>query len=137
MHMTDYTIPVLDHYTIRANPALEFTTLLSRQSPASLERMAGLSARRVKDIPVAALVMSYVLKYLKPQNIMFSGTGLREGAIFDRLPQSEQQRHPLLTACKDIGRRTNRLDNIDAFHDMAIWLRPLFQDTKKRISRLF
>lgn len=130
MHMTDYSIPVLDHYTIRANSALEFTTLLARQSPASLERMAGLSARRVKDIPVAALVMSYVLKYLKPQNILFSGTGLREGAIFDRLPQSEQQRHPLLTACKDIGRRSNRLDNIDAFHDMATWLSPLFQDKK-------
>ncbi len=130
IHINGYPVPVIDHYTVRLAPALEFTELLARQSPASLERMAGLSARRARDIPSAALVMHHILKALKPKNILFSGTGLREGVIFDRLSAAEQKRHPLLTACSDIGEKTNRLGCIKPFHHMAEWLRPLFAESK-------
>ena len=130
IHMTNYPIHVLDHYNMKYTKAQEFTTLLSQQSPASLERMAGMSKRRVKDIPPAALVMSHVLRHLKPQNVYFSGTGLREGAIYNQLSAAEQKRHPLLTSCMDVSSKSNRLGNTKPFQFMAKWLAPLFKNTK-------
>ncbi len=128
MHMTDYPLQILDHYTIRYTPAVEFMSLLSNQSSASLERMAGLPARRVKDIPPAALVMKHVLKCLKPQNICFSATGLREGVVFDRLSHQLQKQSPLLASCLDLAERTSRSRETKHFKYMAKWLQPLFKN---------
>lgn len=124
--MEQYPITVLDNYRIENQQALKFTDFISTQNDETLERMAGLTKRRVKDMPAAALVLKHVLEKLQPEQLIFSGTGLREGLIYDQLAQADRGLDPLISGCREIGRQAGRFASEKEFLDMAKWLMPVF-----------
>ena len=131
MQMTNYSLKLLDHYTIKYKNAVEFTELLSKQSLASLEKVAGIPARRVKDIPPAALVMLQVLKELRPKEVCFSATGLREGVLFDHLPYQTQRVNPMLASFLDVGQKTSRTGDMKHLRYMAKWADIVFRNNSE------
>jgi exopolyphosphatase/guanosine-5'-triphosphate,3'-diphosphate pyrophosphatase len=126
--MEKYPIQVLDNYRLNVDEAIEFTTLIARQNTKSLERMAGLPQRRVRDMPAAALVLKRVLETAQPSKLVFSGTGLREGLLYDQLSSGIKQKDPLISACREIGRETSRFSTEKELLSLAKWIQPLFPD---------
>ncbi len=124
--MEDYPITVLDNYRLETDTALKFTRFISAQKEASLEKMSGLAKRRVKDMPAAALVLKHVLEAARPKQLVFSGTGLREGMLYDQLASAKKQMDPLISGCREIGRQAGRFATEKEFLDLAKWLMPLF-----------
>jgi exopolyphosphatase/guanosine-5'-triphosphate,3'-diphosphate pyrophosphatase len=127
MYLVDHPLKVLDHYQIDGGKALEFAALLSRQSMASLEKTVGMSKKRVKDMGVAALVMERMFERIQPRNLIFSGTGLREGSLFDQLRPSTKKQDPLLASCAKIALKISRFEDLKAFNILAQWMDPLFK----------
>lgn len=134
--MEKYPITVLDNYRLETDSALKFAKFISAQNETSLERMAGLTKRRVKDMPAAALVLKHVLERLEPEQLIFSGTGLREGMLYDQLAPATRQMDPLISGCREIGKQTGRFATEKEFLDLAKWLMPLFVNPSAKDAKM-
>ncbi|MFN7114846.1 MAG: Ppx/GppA family phosphatase [Alphaproteobacteria bacterium] len=126
IRMTDHPLKVMDQYTLTGAQALEFAQLMAQQSVASLEKTAGLSKKRVQDMGAAALALACVLEKMQPARVIFSATGLREGAIYDALPPAVQKQDALIASCRKVALKISRFDDVKSFARMAAWLSPLF-----------
>src|SRR5258708_32508770 len=62
-----------------------------------MEKMPGVSRRRIDTLPLACLALDRLLAALKPRTVVFSAFGLREGFYFSRLSEAERARHPLIS----------------------------------------
>lgn len=136
MRMVGHPLLTLDHYEIEGGKATDYAGLLSRQSPASLEKIAGMSKKRVKDMGVAALAMERVFAHLRPDRLVFSGTGLREGLIYDRLPPAFQRQDPLLSGAAKVAVNLSRFNDLRGFVALAKWMAPLFDGRDTALMRL-
>lgn len=134
MATTGYPIEVIHGYTIDRATLSDFLTTLARSSKKTIRATPGVSRRRAETMPTAALVLQRVLARGKPDRIVFSAFGLREGCIFDRLPEEERQKDPLLVAAVSIARETNRF--APPAETVFNWLKPLFGAFAPRDERL-
>lgn len=136
MHLKKHPLRMIDHYAIDGAAALEFSGLVARQSPASLENAVGFSKRRVRDVAVGALVLERLLVRLQPKRLIFSASGLREGLLYDQLPPSEQKRDALIAAAEKFALRESRFEDLKAFHGLRDFVSPLFVNASDAIKRL-
>jgi exopolyphosphatase / guanosine-5'-triphosphate,3'-diphosphate pyrophosphatase len=136
MHMAKHPVLVLDRYAVPGGKATEFAGLISKQSVASLEKMVGLMEKRLHDMGVAALAMSRVFEVLQPARLVFSGTGLREGMLYDLLPKKVQEQDALIAACEKVAAQVSRFDGLEGFAALNDWMAPLFAGADARRRRL-
>lgn len=136
MHMSKYPLWVLDCYRIEGEDATDFAGVIARQNPATLEQTTGMSRRRLKDMSVAALAMEHLFKKIQPSALVFSGTGLREGLLFDQLTPAVQKQDPLIEVCKKMAAKMGRWHNLDTLKKLFAWLHPLCQGQDAAFARL-
>lgn len=136
IRMTGHPLRVLDHYTVAGTAARDYAALLSRQSLASLEKTEGLSKKRVRDMGAAALAMEELFAEITPARLVFSGTGLREGLLYDRLPPAVQRQDALLASCRKVAHRISRFDDLSGFQALVRWMVPLFPGADAALARL-
>lgn len=136
MHMShvDYGLEVIHGYSIGRERAIEFLELLSVQSRASLEGFMGVSRKRLETLPLAALVLERTLRRVRPERLVFSAYGLREGCLYDSLPAALKRVDPLLSGTAAIleGNRRYKV----APEKLAEWVAPLFRDRTRARLRL-
>lgn len=121
MEQTRYPLHVIQQYAIGRRPAEDLARVLSRLGKRSL---AGLSRRRAEGLPYAAIVLERLLKQTRPDKVVFSAYGLREGHLFNQLKPAEQKKDPLLAACGDIAAVERRFGLLGPL--LCDWLEPLF-----------
>jgi len=126
IHMAQarYPLRIIHQYALSRREVEEFLRLVSRQSAASLRRIEGVTRKRLEVLPTSALVLQRLIRAVKPQEIVFSAHGVREGIMFDRLSAAERRRDPLLVACRDMEARESRCPGFG--DELAAWCRPLF-----------
>ena len=134
MGQHDYPLPVINGYTMRRGQAQELLKILSRQSRRSLARMPGITRRRLDAIPYAALVLERLLSLSRPERLVWSSFGLREGYLFDQLSPEHQAEDPLLAVVSDVAMREGRFG--DFAQEIAHWTAPLFADEDAHQGRL-
>lgn len=136
MHMAHngYPLHIIHAYTLGYREALEFTDFLAQLSPDTLGRSTGVSKRRIETLPFAGMLLNRLLLKVKPQDVVLSSYGLREGALFRHLSPAVQERDPLLQMCRGFieRRRANSVDG-DAVAD---WLTPAFLNETRERARL-
>jgi exopolyphosphatase/guanosine-5'-triphosphate,3'-diphosphate pyrophosphatase len=136
MEKADYPLHIIHQYAIPADQARELAHIIAGQSLKSLEKMAGVSKRRLESLPLAALALERLIVALRPRQIVFSAFGLREGFYFSQLPDAEKARHPLIAFAEDEGAHWRRfaLSPVEIFD----WLTPVFsgESGSERILRL-
>jgi exopolyphosphatase/guanosine-5'-triphosphate,3'-diphosphate pyrophosphatase len=110
--------------------------LIAVQSAKSLEKMPGVSRRRVDTLPLACLALDRLLAALKPRNVVFSAFGLREGFYYSRLSEAERARHPLIAFAEEQGAGWRRFDLAPS--EIFDWLTPVFagESEAERILRI-
>lgn len=138
VHMRRVKHPVfmLDQYTVQGGSAGYFANFLARQKTAMLKKVLGAEQRRAHDIGVAALAMSRVFERLKPKRLVYSGTGLREGMLFDRLSPALQKEDALIASCAKTGLKTSRFSGVEGFEALSHWMAPLFERQDAETKRL-
>jgi exopolyphosphatase/guanosine-5'-triphosphate,3'-diphosphate pyrophosphatase len=136
LHMAhqNYPLHVIHGYTIPRPKAEDFLDLVGSQSRDSLERIAPVSRKRLETLPLAALVLRQLLRRAKPERLVFSAFGLREGCLYDRLPPAERRRDPLLAAAADLAARNARY-TIDS-QALLRWIAPALGRSHAGLDRL-
>jgi len=119
MEQSHYPIHVIQSYTLPRRDAEDFLGLVARLSRRSLEQISAVSRKRLEVVPVAAEILRRIVAVMEPKRIVFSALGLREGHIYELLPERERKQDPLLVACAKAARAHPRFgaDNgeIDAW----------------------
>jgi exopolyphosphatase/guanosine-5'-triphosphate,3'-diphosphate pyrophosphatase len=123
---TGYPLQVLDNFTMGRGEASQLLDLISRQSKRSLEKFGAVSRKRLASLPHAALLLARLIEIARPERVVFSVYGLREGQFFKNLPERVRKEDPLVSACRDLARRLGRF----AEHSQEIldWIAPLFDE---------
>ena len=109
MRLGDYRLGVVQQYEITAQDALSTVRLIAAQSRPSLDRIEGMSRKRAETLPFAALVLEALIEQLGFKRIVVSAFGLREGLVFDALPQHLKARDPLVEGCAALGARQGEI----------------------------
>ncbi len=126
MEQAGYPLHIIHHYEIAADEARAVARLIAVQSAKSLEKMPGVSRRRIDTLPLACLALDRLLAALKPRTVVFSAFGLREGFYHVRLSEAERARHPLIAFAEEQGAGWRRFDLSPA--EIFDWLTPAFAD---------
>jgi exopolyphosphatase / guanosine-5'-triphosphate,3'-diphosphate pyrophosphatase len=134
MEQTGYPLHIIHEYTVPRRAAEEFLDIVAGQSRRSLERITSISRRRIEVVPLAAFVLRRLIAAGRPEHIVFSAFGLREGYAFGLLPR-DRQGDPLLDACIGIARTQSRWRGDDGEH-LQRWIAPVFPDLAARRRRL-
>ncbi len=129
-----YPLHMLQHYVVPADRALDLCNVLAKQSRKSLELMSIVSKRRMEFLPYGAVVLHRLLTAAKFKEIVVCANGLREGLLYDRLPDAERAKDPLIDFAAAENARLSRAPAhaLEMFH----WASPLFADENAESRRL-
>jgi exopolyphosphatase/guanosine-5'-triphosphate,3'-diphosphate pyrophosphatase len=123
MQMTRYPLQIVHQYEMRAGEALEVARLVASQSKSSLERMDGVSKKRVDTLPYAAVVMEALVEVLGLKRIVVSAWGIREGLLYESMPASIRALDPLVEGCAALGARQVQAEELGGA--LESWMSPL------------
>jgi exopolyphosphatase/guanosine-5'-triphosphate,3'-diphosphate pyrophosphatase len=124
-----YPLHVMHGYSIPAADALDFTQRLRRLASTNmLANIEAIADARRPLLAYAALVLEYVIRVARPKTIVFSTFGVREGLLYEMLPQLERAKDGLLCAAQDL----NELLSRSARHaeELIDWTDRLFRVVK-------
>ncbi|GJL97160.1 MAG: exopolyphosphatase [Hyphobacterium sp.] len=122
----NYPLRVIHQFQLSRRAAKEIADLASRLSVVSLTGIPGISARRAAMLPYAGLLLKRLMRKGKFNRVVFSAFGVREGAVFDSLPEEVRKLDPLLAGAEALARPASPSPNFG--RAMAAWLEPVFGD---------
>jgi len=124
MRMSSYPLEIIHQYELTRREALEAARLISHQSVRSLERIEGISRRRLETLPHAAAVLEGLVDALGVDRVVLSAYGLREGVLFEAMAPACQAEDPLLEGCAALSAR----EGVNPALGPAVqaWLAPAF-----------
>src|SRR5260370_31233393 len=108
MDHTQYPLHIVHQYTVARREAEAFFDIIGRLSRKSLERITTISRKRLEVVPLAALILRKLIAAARPENVIFSAFGLREGYAYGLVPFRERGSHPLIAAFAWRTRKPNR-----------------------------
>lgn len=132
--MTGHPISVVHGYAIPGDVAREHAKQISRMGPDEVASLPDVPSRRTDTLPAAALVMARVLKQWRPDQVVFSASGLREGWLYSQLDRDEQSRDALLEGAQAIGLPIARVPAFSAA--LARWTDDVFPGESPQDRRL-
>jgi exopolyphosphatase/guanosine-5'-triphosphate,3'-diphosphate pyrophosphatase len=136
IHMAQvaYPLNMVHHYVIRREEARDLAGMIAASGRRALERLPGLSRRRIDDLPMAALVLRRLLRASNARRVVFSANGLREGWFLNQVDPGVRQQDPLLAAAMDYARRLGRDERLPPA--LIAWTDPVFAADSPEARRL-
>lgn len=110
LHMGQHAYPlqVLHGYQIGRKSAETLAGFVAGLTPATLHGVGEISRNRAETMPYGALVLQRLLELGKPDDVVVSAWGVREGLLFSKFNRKKRARDPLMAACWDFARRHSR-----------------------------
>ena len=134
MEQTGYPLAIVHHYTLEREEARDLAGVIGSANRRALERLPGVSRRRVDDLPFAAVVLRRLLRATGARRVVFSANGLREGWFMNQMPQTLRAQDPLLAAGREFAQRYGR--SLALPEALAAWTGPLFPDETQPAQKL-
>lgn len=120
-----YPINIVHHYTVSSSSFQKISHSISAMTPKELEAMPGVNYKRMDMLPYTALVAERIVALGKPRCTIFSAHGIREGFLFGRLANAQQNQDPLIAACEYIMQGMSEF--LPYADELMTWLEPLFE----------
>jgi len=124
MRIASYPLGIIHQYEMSAIDAIDAARFIARQSKGSLERIEGISKRRMETLPYAAIVLEVMIERLGLKRIVLSAYGLREGLLLETMPDNVRALDPLIEGCTALGLRQGVAEELG--QALADWISPLF-----------
>ncbi|MET0293983.1 MAG: Ppx/GppA phosphatase family protein [Phenylobacterium sp.] len=124
MALTDYPLGIAHQYAISRTQALAVARFVEQQSRQSLERIEGVSKKRVDTLPHAALVLEALIEHLDIQKVVISAYGVREGLLLETMAPEIRAQDPLVQGCEALADRGGLPTELGAA--LEAWLSPAF-----------
>ena len=100
MERRSYPMTVLHEYRMDPKMVLETIDWIGKGDLEALRLKTGTSQARMDLVPLAALVLKELVEAFKPKEIDVSSYGIREGLLFEQMPEKLRRRDPLIEACR-------------------------------------
>lgn len=100
MERRNYPLTVLHEYRMMPNSLLDTLQWILSSDLAVLRARTGTSAERMELVPLACEVLRALILMLKPSEIDVSAYGIREGLLYEVMPEKLRQRDPLIEAAR-------------------------------------
>jgi exopolyphosphatase/guanosine-5'-triphosphate,3'-diphosphate pyrophosphatase len=99
MARRNYPMTVLHEYRMTAASVRETMSLIEKTDPDKLRARVGISAARMALVPIAIDVLYRLVRTFRPHDIAVSSYGIREGMLYEQMPQKLRDRDPLIESC--------------------------------------
>ncbi|MEM7642737.1 MAG: Ppx/GppA family phosphatase [Pseudomonadota bacterium] len=134
MERRGYPLHVLHEYTMTPKDLRATFDHIAESDLDDLRQRTSTSAARMSLVPIASEVLSRVLKTFHPKEIAISAYGIREGLLYEQMPDVLRARDPLIESCRFAEAKDARLPGFGRvlYHFVA----PLFGRISRRRQRL-
>ena len=134
MERRGYPLAVLHEYRM-SRKALAATIDYIRESDIEELRLrTGLGEARMSLVPTAALVLKELIRAFGPRDIAISSYGIREGMLYEQMPQRLRDRDPLIEACRFSEAKDARVPG--SGQKLFAFVNPLFASAKPEKTRI-
>jgi exopolyphosphatase / guanosine-5'-triphosphate,3'-diphosphate pyrophosphatase len=130
----NYPLLVLHEYRMSRADVSATVDFIDATTVAELIARTGISEARMSLVPVAAQVLKELVKTFKPHDIAVSSYGIREGMLYEQMPQRLRDRDPLLEACRFAEEKDSRLPGFG--DQLFTFIRPLFRNVDEERERI-
>ncbi|HEX7820455.1 MAG TPA: Ppx/GppA family phosphatase [Sphingobium sp.] len=134
MHLLAYPLPIFHNYELAPTRIPTLFRTLTTMDKAALKALPYLSGGRIPTLPDAAALLGEVVSRLGSSRLVVSSYGLREGLLYQDLPEEVAAQDPLLIATRAEGDAQGRfLGHGDLIER---WIAPLFGDDPAPLRRI-
>ncbi|KQB11527.1 exopolyphosphatase [Rhodobacter capsulatus] len=134
MERRNYPLLVLHEYRMDPENLLKTLDWVAKQDMAALRAKTGTSEARMELVPLAAMVLRELIETFKPREIDVSSYGIREGLLYEKMPDKLRARDPLIEACRHAERTMSRLPGFGK--RLHAFIQPLFGEVSPKRYRL-
>ncbi len=134
MERRAYPLNVLHEYRMTAEDVAATAGFIADNDLEELRQRCGLSAQRMALVPFAIEVLIGLLDRFTPYDIAISSYGIREGMLYEQMPDELRRRDPLIEACRHAESKDARLPGFG--RTLYDFVKPLFKDGSKDRKRL-
>jgi exopolyphosphatase/guanosine-5'-triphosphate,3'-diphosphate pyrophosphatase len=100
MERRSYPLTVLHEYRMQPDGLLATLDWIATADLPLLRARTGTSAERMELVPLACEVLRELIAVLRPSEINVSAYGIREGLLYEQMPDRLRQRDPLIEAAR-------------------------------------
>jgi exopolyphosphatase/guanosine-5'-triphosphate,3'-diphosphate pyrophosphatase len=134
MERRNYPLTVLHEYAMQADAVAKTVAWINKSDMSDLRAKTGTSAARMELVPLASLVLNALLEEFNPQEFCVSSYGIREGMLYEQMPERLRRRDPLIEACRYSERTMARVPGFGK--KLYEFLQPLYSDASESTLRL-
>ena len=134
MERRNYPLTVLHEYRMTPRNLLDTIQWILASDPALLRARTGTSSERMELVPLACEVLRELIYILNPSEIDVSAYGIREGLLYEVMPERLRQLDPLFEAARSAELTTSRIPGTGKM--LYEFLHPLFPDAPREKLRL-
>ncbi|MGB8622903.1 MAG: exopolyphosphatase, partial [Paracoccaceae bacterium] len=134
MERRGYPLLVLHEYRMSRKSILATIMWIGENDIDALRARTGTGAERMSLVPVAAQVLKQLLATLKPKEIFVSSYGIREGLLYEQMPERLRARDPLIEACRFAEATSARMPGFG--RQLYTFIKPLFNAANPARQRL-
>lgn len=124
MNTTNYPLEVMHHYQMDPVSLVPFLRQVARGEVEKIKGIEGVSKNRRSLLPYGALVLQEIIAAMKPDKIVVSALGVREGFLYSLLEQDDQRTDPLISAAEELA--LLRARSVLHAHELTEWTRKAF-----------
>jgi len=129
-----YPLHVLHEYRMTAKSVRDTIAYVEEQGIDALRKSCGISEARMILVPIACEVLKRLIRTFKPHDIAISSYGIREGLLYEQMPDQLRERDPLIEAARFAEAKDARLPGFGrSLYDFVL---PLFKSAKWERKRL-
>ena len=136
MERRNYPLTVLHEYRMTSRRISNTVSFINDSDLNELRGRCGISEQRMSLVPLAALVLKELVRTFKPKDVTVSSYGIREGMLYEQMPQALRERDPLIEACRFAEDKDARMPGFG--RQLYHFVMPLFPRAgwqRKRIIR--
>lgn len=134
MERRNYPLTVLHEYRMTPKSVMATVDWIAANDPAILRARTGTSAERMELVPLACEVLRELVRVFQPKEIDVSSYGIREGLLYEQMPDRLRARDPLIEAARAAEQTSARLPGFGK--KLYNFLLPLFSDEGPERLRL-
>ncbi|MBS0125209.1 Ppx/GppA family phosphatase [Thetidibacter halocola] len=134
MERRGYPLHVLHEYRMDEAAVADTIAFIEAADLEALRNACGISATRMALVPFAAEVLGRLVKTFTPKDIALSSYGIREGLLYEQMPQALRDLDPLIEACRFAEAKDSRLPGFGKA--LYRFVEPLFPGAAPAKARL-
>ncbi len=134
MKLNLYPLDLLHGYVMKRKQVKKIAEMLSKMTPHKITKLPGIPKRRATCMAYASHLLLALMDRYGSDRVIFSVSGIREGFLYDSLPNAQKAEDPLLSSAHDLALFCQRHGHYAA--ELFEWGKPLFGAMPERSERL-